>query len=197
MPLNSTTKTFNIETTRIEDLTEEEKLTIEDNIVLSERYCRMLAMCVPALNLLRSHNMFNKTTKEIREFFIEQGHSDWNEEWFAKWHTPITYEIIKKKFVPNYYTSKYIVPDPVTKTTSKYDTLQDALKAQADNKTKYLNLIKELFIRGDQFFDIVNNCLCDSLETVESNYLQYHSKLFVITEEMTTFNGHVIYKKLT
>ena len=187
---------YNIHTVKISDLSKEEKANIEYEIILTERYLRMVGTCYGALEMLRKENMFDKPAKEIKKFFHDKGRDDWNLEWVKIWHSPETYEVVKKRYFSDYYTSKFIVLDPITKVPSFFDTLEEAKKEQQNNQTKYITQFKYLFIKDDKFFDIVNNCLCDDLETAQNNYINHNLRLFQIVEEMTTFNGHVVTKPL-
>ena len=111
--------------------------------------------------------------------------------------TPAVFELIKRRYLPEYYTSKFFVNNPITKEPDIFATLEEAVEQQKINQSKYLTLIKDLFISNGQFFDIVNNRVCDTLEEAHENYIKTHSNVFLIKEEMTTLDGEVLVRNLT
>jgi hypothetical protein len=166
-------------------------------IPITEKIFMSFGACDEAVQFIKQNDMFGKPYREIKQFLIDSGKSDWIERWDELHMTPAVFELIKRRYLPEYYTSKFFVNNPITKEPDIFATLEEAVEQQKINQSKYLTLIKDLFISDGQFFDIVNNCVCDSLEIAHQNYIKTHSNIFLIKEEMTTIDGEVLVRNLT
>jgi hypothetical protein len=153
----------------------------EDTIILTEREYVYFGMCPAAVDYLKSLNMFGKPNKEVKECIARSGKHEWIKDWEETHLSPDVLARIKKRLHSEYYTSVFVVTNDFAKTQYTYNTLEEAIAKDKENKVEFLNRL------GDPYDP--------SLEITPQ--VGYHYKLFRIEEKMTTFTGHVVNKVLS
>lgn len=170
-----------------------------DWVPMSERHFKLFGACEEAVVFLRQHDMFNKPAGEIRHFLLENGKTEWYQQWIDTRNTHETYEKIARRIMSNYIESKdYCVYNDTTKMVVKHNNLEDAMRTHEENKNKFLEEADRigLFTFKGQIYDVVNGKPIDSLDEAKKIYMDFNKSLFYIVEEITTIHGDCATKRL-
>jgi len=155
-------------------------IDFDDTTILTEREYVSFGMCPDVVNFLKNANMFGKPNGEIKEFIASKGKPEWLEDWEETHLSHHVFDRVKKRLHPEYYKSTYLAVDNFAKTELEFDTLEEAVAQDVQNKVNLLNKLNDSY---DPSVDV-------------NVQIGYHHNLFKVQEKMTSFTGLVVYKEI-
>lgn len=146
-----------------------------DSIILTESTLASLGACTRFIVDAKQNGLLGKSVNEVRNFILQSGVEDYVNEWNEIVRNRANCDYIQNNLYHDFYkVDKYFVKNPSTGTFDEFDTLEEAVLKQEQNKKDFC-------------CDLHEDCVGD-LEDVLYKLKEH----FVILEQITTYFGDTI-----